>query len=78
MEGIMTCVVAGIGYVLLVGFPDDKHRSWKFLTARETQLVIARVERDRGDAIAEPFDWKKFLSAGFDLKIWGFAWIFGM
>jgi MFS family permease len=78
MEGLMTCVVAVIGYFLLVGFPDDKHRSWKFLNDRETQLVIARVNKDRGDAVAETFDLKKFLGAGADLKIWGFAWIFGM
>merc|ERR1711939_1078276 len=49
-----------------------------FLNEREIRMCIARVNIDRGDAVAEKFNWKKFLGAGTDLKIWGFAWIFGM
>jgi hypothetical protein len=48
------------------------------LSKRETKLIVARVQADRGDAHTEPFNLKKFLGAGLDLKIWGFAWIFGM
>jgi MFS family permease len=32
---------------------------------------------DRGDAIAEEWSLKKFLAPALDLKIWGFAFIFG-
>lgn len=78
IEGILTCLIAIVGYFLIVGFPDDAHRSWHFLTEKETRMCIARVNIDRGDAVAEKFNWKKFLGAGTDLKIWGFAWIFGM
>jgi hypothetical protein len=75
---VLTCLVAIGGYIALVGFPDDKHRNWRFLNDRETELIIARVNKDRGDAHSEKFDLKKFLAAGLDIKIWGFAWIFGM
>jgi MFS family permease len=78
IEGIMTCLIGIIGWFLIVGFPDDAHKNWHFLTERETKMMMARVDRDRGDAHGEKFVWKKFLGAGFDLKIWGFAWIFGM
>lgn len=78
IEGVLTCVIAIIGWFLLVGFPDDGKKNWHFLSERETKMIVALVNRDRGDAHGEPFDWKKFLGAGFDLKIWGFAWIFGM
>jgi MFS family permease len=40
--------------------------------------VIARVNLDRADATTEKFAWKKFLGPALDLKIWGFALIFGM
>jgi MFS family permease len=78
MEGIITCLVAVAGYFALVNFPDSPKRNWKFLNDRETALIIARVNKDRGDAVAEKFAWKPFLGAALDLKIWGFAWIFGM
>ncbi|QDS68153.1 hypothetical protein FKW77_010340 [Venturia effusa] len=67
IEGILTMLIGVIGYFALVGFPDDEGENFKFLTKREKRMIVARVDRDRG-----------FLSAGLDLKIWGFAWIFGM
>src|SRR6202043_3598834 len=50
--------------------------SWKFLTARETSFVVARIEKDRHDAIPEPFQLKKYLRNAFDTKVWAFAWLF--
>ncbi|TID17092.1 major facilitator superfamily transporter [Venturia nashicola] len=78
IEGILTMLIGFVGYFALVGFPDDDRENFGFLTKREKRMIVARVERDRGDAHTEAFSWKKFLSAGLDLKIWGFAWIFGM
>lgn len=78
IEGILTICIGIVGYFALVGFPDDNRDNWHFLSKRETRMIVARVEADRGDAHTEPFNIKKFLGAGFDLKIWGFAWIFGM
>jgi hypothetical protein len=62
---------------LLVPFPDDHpEKCWNFLNEREVAWVLARVQQDRGDAIAEPFNLLKFLKPALDLKIWGFAIMF--
>jgi hypothetical protein len=80
IEGVITCVIAIVGFWFLVKFPDQEaaRPSKFFLTTREVKMCIARVNKDRGDADPEKFNLKKFLGAGTDLKIWGFAWIFGM
>ena len=75
IEGIMT-IVLGVGsYWSLVDFPDKAHKSFKFITQREAQHMIARVNKDRGDGNSEPFNASKFFRAGLDLKVWGFAMV---
>jgi hypothetical protein len=64
-----------VGYWALVDFPDKAHTSWHFLNEREARFIIERVNKDRGDARPEPFNWKKFLRGGLDIKIWGFAMV---
>jgi len=76
IEGAMTCFLGIVGYWALVDFPDKAHTSWHFLNEREAKFIIERVNKDRGDAKPEPFNWKKFLRGGADIKIWGFAMIF--
>ncbi|KAI9670888.1 MAG: hypothetical protein M1817_003773 [Caeruleum heppii] len=76
MEGIITCLIGIAGYWLLVDFPDKAHKSWRFLNDREIRFIINRVNKDRGDAAVEPFSMARFLVAGTDVKIWGFALIF--
>jgi hypothetical protein len=39
--------------------------------------MIRRIDRDRADAEAQPFSLDRFLKPALDLKIWGFAVIFG-
>jgi len=78
MEGVLTCLIAVVGWFLIVGFPDDAHKNWRFLNERETRYIMAKVNADRGDAKTEAWDPKKFFGAGLDLKIWGFAMIFCM
>lgn len=75
----ITCLISFLGFAFLVSFPDDRrHKTTKsFLTPSELDWVIARVQADRGDAILEPFSFSKWLAGGADLKIWGFAFIFG-
>ncbi|KAK3064988.1 hypothetical protein LTS18_014874 [Coniosporium uncinatum] len=78
IEGVLTVVVAGFGFIFLVSFPDNStSRSVRFLTPDELRWVIARVDADRGDATVEPFNLKKWLSGGADWKIWCYAIIFG-
>ena len=57
MQGILTIAVAIIGYIFVVDFPEltMKHRYWvPFLTQREVDFMVARVEKDRQDVVAEP------------------------
>ena len=64
-----------LSYWALVDFPEKAHKSWKFITQRESQFIIDRVNKDRGDATPEPFNAGKFFRAGLDPKIWGFAMV---
>lgn len=77
MEGILTVLVAFVGFFFLVPFPDEQAwKAWRFLSEREVRYVIATVEHDRGDAALETFTLKRFLTPALDLKVWGFAMIF--
>lgn len=76
IEGILSCLCALAGYIFLVGFPEDSHTAFHFLNKAERDFVIRRVNRDRGDAITEPFSLSAFLKPAADFKIWVFAFIF--
>lgn len=78
IQGILTCIIAIVGFFTLVDFPDNAQRHKHFLTPQEVRFCIARINRDRGDAVAEPFSWGRFLRPAADLKVWGFGLIFGM
>jgi hypothetical protein len=73
----MTCCIALVGYFTLVNFPDSASTHKRFLTAEELRFCIARINADRADAIPEAWSLKKYLTPALDLKIWGFAFIFG-
>ncbi|KAJ5860978.1 uncharacterized protein N7529_008288 [Penicillium soppii] len=73
IEGLLTCVL-GIGsYVLLVDFPEQSPKSWKFLSKPESEFVIAKIQQDRADASVEPFSMRKYLANGRDSKVWAYA-----
>ncbi|CCF32674.1 major facilitator superfamily transporter [Colletotrichum higginsianum] len=74
--GVLTCVLGLAGYWLLVDFPDSKRKDWSFLGERERAWIVARVNRDRGDAHMPAFNLRRFLSAGADWRIWAYAMIF--
>ncbi|KAL2114020.1 hypothetical protein VUR80DRAFT_1316 [Thermomyces stellatus] len=76
IEGIMTCLLGIAAYWLLVDFPDSTRKTWSFLSDRERAFVVARVDADRGDVEVTAFSLAKFLRAGLDWKIWGYALIF--
>lgn len=77
-EGILTVIIAIVGYVALVDFPEDAHKTKWFLTEEELKLMVDRVERDRGDAHVTAFNIWEYLAQGKDWKIWCFALNFGM
>lgn len=65
-----------LGYIFLVGFPDNGKRYFGFLNDRETRWVIDKVNADRGDAYVESFSLSKYFKAGMDWKVWCYAMIF--
>jgi len=83
MQGLITCVVAGIGALTIADFPEKAAKTTRsfaipFLNQKEADFIVARIERDRHDAIATEFNLAKYLKSGLDLKVWAFAALFGL
>ncbi|KEF54183.1 uncharacterized protein A1O9_09978 [Exophiala aquamarina CBS 119918] len=77
MEGLITIIIAFIGYAMMVGVPQDSHKAWKFLSKEEEDYILRTLENDRHDAEQnEEFQWGKFLRPATDPKIWGFGFLF--
>jgi hypothetical protein len=72
----LTVVVALIVFVFLPGFPEDAHKDLWFINKRESEWVVQSINKDRGDALAEPYSAVKYWGSALDIKIWGFALIF--
>lgn len=70
--GAVTIGLGIIGWFLIVDFPDKN----KFLSAEQTSWVIDRVNRERGDAMADKLTLATTLRHAADFKIWGFALCF--
>lgn len=78
MEGIITIGLGIMGYLLIVDFPEKAASSWKFLNQEETDMICARIEKDRADVEAPKFNIGEYLRTAADLKVWGFAALFGL
>lgn len=79
MQGLITCVLALGSYFLIVDFPEEAATAGfqlSFLNEAEADFVVARIEKDRHDAIPEPFLIGNYLKNALDLKVWGFATLF--
>jgi MFS family permease len=68
MEGILTCVLAVIGFLLLVGFPQDVHKSRNFLSTREIECILWWIEKYRQD-IGEPFTLSTLMKPATEWKV---------
>lgn len=78
LEGTITVAFALVAYFLIVDFPEDAHKSWKFLDEYEIKTVIDRLNRDRLDVTTSPFALGSYLRNALDWKIWCFAANFGL
>lgn len=83
MQGLITVVVGTIAAFTIADFPEKAASSSKsfsipFLNQKEAAFVVARIEKDRHDAIPEEFNIGRYLKCACDAKIWGFAWLFGL
>lgn len=77
-EGIITCLLGIAGYFLIVDFPEQSKNSWKFINEAEAAYVVARIEKDRHDAIPDKFRIGAYFKNALDMKVWGFAALFGL
>lgn len=75
IEGVITCLIASLGYWLLVDFPESKRKSWRFLSDRQRAWIIRRVNADRGDVVAPKFKLSSFLKGGLDWRVWAYGLI---
>ncbi|KAF1937940.1 MFS general substrate transporter [Clathrospora elynae] len=64
--GVLTVAISLIGWYFIK----------KFLEQDEADFIVARIEQDRHDVVAEEFNLKNYLVGALDLKSWGFAPIF--
>ena len=73
VQGAITTFLGIITYWWMVDFPDKAHESFFFLDRKEANLAVARIQRDRKDAIPVPFSWSEIFRHFLDPKIYGFA-----
>jgi len=83
MQGLLTCLLALTSYTLIVDFPEYAQKAKgifniRFLNNDEAAFIVARIEKDRHDTIAEDFQVGNYLKNALDLKVWGFAALFGL
>jgi MFS family permease len=80
LQGVITVAIGLIGWYFIVDFPElaavPSKMQKRFLSQKEADFIVARIEQDRHDVVAEEFNIKKYLKGALDLKVWGFALIF--
>lgn len=77
-EGVISTVVGLLAFVVIVDFPEKAAVKNSlglpgFLAPEEAALVLARVERDRGDAVEDKITFKIALKHMRDWKLWEFT-----
>jgi len=73
IEGILTVLLGVFGWFLLIDFPEQATKAWRFLNDEEVKLVVDRINADRHDVEATPFNFKEYISYAGDWKIWVFG-----
>ncbi|KAI2433615.1 hypothetical protein LOZ19_005422, partial [Ophidiomyces ophidiicola] len=76
MEGIITCVLAILGYILIIDFPDKVLQKKSFLTVEEVDLIKSQLEKDRGDAVHDEFTLKKVFKTLGRWQLWIYSLLF--
>ncbi|KAJ9475658.1 putative High-affinity nicotinic acid transporter (putative) [Pseudozyma hubeiensis] len=75
IEGLLTIVLAVIAYFIILDFPD-KAAEKGFLTIAERDMILARIQRDRGDAKPDALTWGKAAKYAKDIKVWLYGLMF--
>jgi len=76
VQGVATCTIGVITYWWMVDFPEKANSSFRFLSTKEMESAVARIQQDRGDVKLTPFTWSNVLRHFLDPKIYGFAAMF--
>ncbi|EFW21374.1 hypothetical protein D8B26_001582 [Coccidioides posadasii str. Silveira] len=76
IEGLLTCVLAMMGYYLIIDFPDKLLKKKSFLTAEEVELIKAELDKDRGDAVHDPITPMKVLKTLSRWQLWIYSLLF--
>jgi len=74
----LTIGIALIGYFIVLNFPDSILASGKkgYFTQAELEIVLDRVERDRGDSQPDKLTWEKFWRHLFTWQLWVYGFMF--
>ncbi|KAK9786222.1 putative Transporter [Seiridium cardinale] len=73
IEGIITCLVCFAGRFIIINFPSQANH---FLKSEEQAHIIARIDRDRGDAVEDEVTFTKIVH---HLKDWRlYVWAFNL
>jgi hypothetical protein len=65
----MTIMAGALVFCFVVDFPDKNN----FLTQMETEIILKRVEDDRGDSVPDKLTANKVLQHLCDWKVWIFG-----
>jgi len=72
IEGTITLFLAIVTWFFIPTFPDQN----TFLDAQQTELVLRRIDEDRGDAIPDPLTFEKVKKHLSDWKLWAYGTMF--
>jgi len=82
LQGVITIIIGAIAWYFIVDFPElaakPSKMQKKFLSQDEVDFIVARIEQDRSDVALEEFSLRTYCRCALDLKIWGFAALFGL
>jgi hypothetical protein len=68
----MTVALAILAWFFIPGFPHEN----RFLTRKETELVLRRIELDRGDSVPDPLTAAKIFKHLKDWTLWAYGKFF--
>jgi hypothetical protein len=78
IEGALTIGVAILGYFIVLNFPDAILASGKkgYFTQAELEVVLDRVERDRGDSLPDKLTQENFWRHISSWQLWMYGFMF--
>jgi len=76
VQGLIAIVIGFVTYLWIVDFPENSHKSFRFLSRKEQLLAETRISEDRGDVKPEAFSWSRCLVHFLDPKLYGFCMMF--